>query len=168
MAMEFEKVLKNTPESSVLSVVGMNRTRLNFDDISYENGFKSMKALGRWQWAMQVFTHEYNARSSVPMNLYMPGIVKTKILATEPQPMRTAIKIIYALRGKSVEQSAGLIMDAITDIQSKNRRDCYYSVSKLKPMPTIEVKGGDGERLWDMTDRMLRPYRLSFNGVPSS
>jgi NAD(P)-dependent dehydrogenase (short-subunit alcohol dehydrogenase family) len=160
LALELEDVLAATAGSQILSVVGLNKSRLDFDDLSMQQGFSGMKALGRWQWAVQVFAREFERRSPVPMNIYMPGIVKTKILRSEPNVlMRTMIRAVYAVKAASVEDSAGYVLGVMRDIEDNGRRDAYYSVKTLKPRRDLEDQPGDQETLWTVTDALLAPYR---------
>jgi retinol dehydrogenase-12 len=159
MAQQLEGVLAATPASQILAVVGLNKARLDFDDLTMAEGFKGMEALGRWQWAMQVYAREWNARSPVPMNIYMPGIVKTKILDSEPSLVaRTMIKAVYAVKAVSVEQSAGYVADVLHDVEEHHRRDAYYSVKKLRPRRDLGDLPGDQEALWTLTRELLQPY----------
>jgi NAD(P)-dependent dehydrogenase (short-subunit alcohol dehydrogenase family) len=159
MAQRLEGALAATPDSQILAVVGLNKSRLDFDDLTMAKDFKGMAALGRWQWAMQVYAREWNARSRVPMNLYMPGIVKTKILDSEPGLVtRTVIKAVYAVRAASVEQSASYVVDVLRDVEEHHRRDAYYSVRTLKPRRDLGDLPGDQEALWELTRELLQPY----------
>ena len=159
MAQRMEALLSATPGSQILSVVGLNKARLDFDDLPMEHKFSGMEALGRWQWAVQMYSREFNRRSSVPMNIYMPGIVKTKILDSEPSLLlRAAIKAIYALRAVSVEQSAGHVYSVMRDVQENQRRDAYYSVKKLKGPRKLGDHPGDQQAVWELARELLEPY----------
>jgi NAD(P)-dependent dehydrogenase (short-subunit alcohol dehydrogenase family) len=153
-----EDVLRHTAGSQVLTVVGLNLERIDFEDPSSAKGFSSMKALGRWQWAMQVFAREWNGRVPVPMNVFMPGLVKTKILASEPQPMRAIVKLANLFIGLPVDKSAAEVAQVVDDVARNGRRDSYYSRTKLKPPRDLKMKAGDGDRLWELTERLLRPF----------
>lgn len=155
-----EDVLRRTAGSSVLTVVGLNLDRLDFEDPSKAEGFSSMKALGHWQWAAQVFAREWNRRvPSVAMNVYMPGLVRTKILADEPQPMRLFVHIANALIGLPVAKAGVELAAVIEDIRQSGRRDACYARTKLKPPRDLRERPGDGERLWAMTERLLASWR---------
>ena len=65
-----------------------------------------MKALARAQWADQVFAKAFNARSRVPLNIYMPGLVRTKILQNEPRAQRLAVAAANLLIGITPEKAA--------------------------------------------------------------
>ena len=156
MSEALEGVLAATPDSQVLTVVGLNKSRLDLDDLAMERGFKAMEALGRWQWATHLLAREYSKRSSVPMNIYMPGIVKTKILSSEPQPMRTILKLLYLLVAISVEKSALNVITVMRDVREHHRQGQYYSVDKLKADADLNAKDGDADALWDLTETLLK------------
>jgi hypothetical protein len=128
-------------------------------DLTMEHGFTGMKALARWQWSVQVWTREWNERSSVPMNVYMPGIVRTKILKSEPNlAMRWAIQAVYAAKAASVAQSAERVVDVMREVQADGVRDGYFAVDKLKPPRDLKTGPDDQEKLWALTEHLLAPY----------
>lgn len=159
-----EPVLLATPNSQVLSVVGLNLDRVDFEDLSMEKGYSDMKALGRWQWAMQVFCREYNRRGPIPMNTFMPGLVRTKILANEPQPMRAIVRVANVLMGIPVEKSAAEVMGAAQRVERERLRDAWFNRTRLKVERDLHEQAGDGARLWDLTRQRLD----AFLGVESS
>jgi NAD(P)-dependent dehydrogenase (short-subunit alcohol dehydrogenase family) len=158
MARKLEAAL-TTAGGHILTVVGLNKSPLDPNDLGMEKGFSGMKALGRWQWAVQVHAREWNVRSPVPMNVYMPGIVKTKILDSEPNLlMRTAIKAIYTVKASSVEASAEKVTGVMRDVESDRRRSAYYAVDKLKPPRDLGTVPETQEKLWALTESILHPY----------
>ncbi len=84
MAMELQSLCAATPGSQMLTVVGLNLARVNFDDLTMTTGFSGQKALGAWQWAMQVCAREFNARQPVPMNIFRPGSCEPRSSMTNP------------------------------------------------------------------------------------
>jgi len=158
MIKKLENVLTKTPNSQILSVIGMDTARLNFNDLTIEKEFTGRKGLGRWQWAITVFTREFNEKNSIPLNLYMPGLVKTKILANEPQPMRAFVKLMNILVGISVEKSAENIYSVYNDIVKNKKKCTCYSWKKEKSFPKVEMKPDDPKKLWELTDRLLKVY----------
>ena len=155
MAKKCENILKATDGSQILSVVGRNISKLNYDDLSMEKKFSAMKALGKWQWAQQLFAKEFSSRSSVPMNIYMPGIVKTKILKNEPQPMRLFIGLAYLLFAVPVQKSAENVFGIITDVAQNNRKGVHYSKNKLKDSPVADTEPDESRKLWDVTGELI-------------
>jgi len=158
MIKKLENVLRTTPNSHILAVVGLDTVRLDFDDIAMNNNFTGRKALGRWQWSMNVFTKEYSLKRNIPLNLYMPGLVKTKILANEPQPMRAFVKLMNVLVGISVEKSAENVFSVMNGIVVNKKSGACYSWKKERSFPKVEMKPGDQNRLWDLTDSLVKPY----------
>jgi NAD(P)-dependent dehydrogenase (short-subunit alcohol dehydrogenase family) len=161
LAWELAAALERTPASQVLSVVGLNLERLDFEDPSSARKFSSMKALGRWQWSIQLFTREWNRCSPVPMNTYMPGLVRTKILASEPQPMRLIVKLANLLMGVPVGKSGEELAFVVDDVVKHGRRDGYYARKRFKGQRDLKEQPGDGPRLWDLTASMLASWATS-------
>jgi retinol dehydrogenase-12 len=160
LAWALEDLLRKTPGSQVLTVVGLNLERIDFEDPSTPEGFSSMTALGRWQWAIQVFAREWNRRlPAVAMNVYMPGLVRTKILADEPQPMRLVAQIANLVVGVPADKSGNELATVIEDIRRHGRRDAYYTRTKLKPPRDLGEQAADGTRLWALTERLLQLWR---------
>lgn len=131
---------------------------MDFDDITIKNNFTGRKALGRWQWCMNVFTREYVSKQTIPLNLYMPGLVKTKILANEPQPMRAFVKLMNVLVGISVDKSAENVFSVMNDIVVNNKNGACYSWKKERLFPKVEMKPDDQSRLWDLTNSLVISY----------
>ena len=156
---ELEGLLKQTPGAQVLTVVGLNLDRLDFADPTQSKGYSSGKALGRWQWAMQVFSRHFKDRSSVPLNIFMPGLVKTKILANEPQPMRLVVQIMNVIMGITPERSASELVGTLRHVTERGARDVYFSRGTPKGTRALKDQQGDGERLWAETERWLSPWR---------
>lgn len=148
--------LRRTPGAQVLAVVGLNLERIDFDEPSGRAGFSSMKALGRWQWAMQVFAREWNRRvPETAMNVYMPGLVKTKILANEPQPMRLFVKLANLIIGVPVERAGDELAGVVARARAEGLRDAYFARTTLEPPRALKDAPGDGERLWALSERLL-------------
>lgn len=154
-----EPVLRATERAQVLSVVGLNLARMDFDDPTLSKKFSSMRALGLWQWAMQLYARHHDAQGGVPLNVFMPGLVKTKILANEPQPMRLIVQIANVFMGLAPEKSAAEVAFVLEDVATNGRRDAYYARTKLKPRRDLKELPGDTEKLLALTDRLLAPWR---------
>lgn len=161
LAWALEDVLRRTPNAQVLTVVGLNLVRIDFEDPPTPDGFSSMKALGRWQWAMQVFAREWNRQVPAPMTVYMPGLVRTKILAVEPQPMRLAVQIANFVMGVPVDESGEELAFVVEEQRRNPRKDSYYARTKRKPSRDLKEQPGDGARLWELTERLLQPWRAA-------
>jgi NAD(P)-dependent dehydrogenase (short-subunit alcohol dehydrogenase family) len=158
MIRKLEKLLENTTNSQILSVIGMDTQPLDFKDPAIENNFTGRKGLGRWQWAMNLFSSEYNKTSKVPLNLYMPGLVKTKVLANEPQPMRAFVRLMNFNMGLTPEQSADNVVIVINDIVSHKKKGTCYSWKKERGVPKIKMTEGDNLKLIKLTNDLLNKY----------
>lgn len=155
MARALEPLLSRTPDAQVLSVVGLNLTRFDIDDHASAAGFSSMKALGRWQWAQQVYLRAWNRRGLTRANVYMPGLVKTKILANEPQPMRSIVRLFGWLMGVPVERAGEEVVTVVRDVVAAKRRDAYYARTKHKGVRELRQEPDDDARVWASTERAL-------------
>jgi NAD(P)-dependent dehydrogenase (short-subunit alcohol dehydrogenase family) len=158
LSRRLQTVLEATPGSQVMTVVGLNTERLDFDDLTMERGFAGKSALGRWQWATQVFTGEFECRSPVAMNIYMPGLVKTKILDNEPQPRRTLVKVMNVIVGIPVEKAADNVFSVLEEVSRTGARDVTFAWKKRRAPLDLKEEPGDAERLWTLTEDLLRPY----------
>ena len=160
MAMELQSLCAATPGSQMLTVVGLNLARMNFDDLTMTTGFSGQKALGAWQWAMQVWAREFNARQPVPMNIFMPGIVRTKILDDEPGRMqRMMVGVAKAVIGVSPEKSAQQLLSCVEQVTAEGLRDTYFSRARAKGHRSLEVSSADGQRVWDLVNSLLADPR---------
>lgn len=151
-----QEVLETTENAQILSVIGRSLSRLDFDDLTIEKDFTGWKGLTRWQWAISVFLKNYAEKHPVLTNTYMPGLVKTKILANEPQPMRTVVKIMNKLIGITPEKSAENIFSVINQISAQHTSGHYFEWKKDKGFPKIAIQPGDTERLLETTQKLLR------------
>jgi hypothetical protein len=73
--------------------------------------------------------------------------------------MRTLIKVIYAVKATTAEESAANVLGVMRDVDEHPRRAAYYSVKTLKPPRDLEDQPGDHERLWSLTEELLAPCR---------
>lgn len=155
---KLEKTLESTPGSQVLSVIGLDTQRLDFEDVTLEKDFTGRKGLTRWQWAMNLFVKGYAAHGRIPINLYMPGLVKTKILSNEPQPMRAFVKIMNVIIGLTPEKAADNMLKVLDDIAQKQKNGATYAWAKERSPLKIEIQPGDSERLAAVTETLLKPF----------
>lgn len=153
-----EKTMEATPYSQILSVIGLDVSRVNFDDLTIEKDFTGRKGLTRWQWAINLFTDIYNKERKIPMNLYMPGLVKTKILKNEPQPMRIFVQIMNMIMGLKPEKSAENILKVINEIEIRKLSNATFSYSKQRKPIKLELKTGDDLRLMNVTNTIMQNF----------
>lgn len=153
-----EALLAETPGSQVLTVVGLDHVRMDLNDPQLARQFTARKALMRWQWAVQMLARESNRRGGCGVNVFMPGLVKTKILANEPQPMRALVQVANLFFGIPVERSAEELVSVLERVATAGIRDGYFSRTVLKPPRDLGSKPEDGAELWSWTEATLRPW----------
>ena len=159
LAWKLEPVLAATQGSQILSTVGLNLARFDLGDPTAAASNKAMVALGRWQWAQQVFSRVWNEKSLVPMNIFMPGIVKTKILDSEPGFARIMIKLIMAFVAITPAKSAEQVVATLEDVRRSGSRDSYYDRGQSKGKRDLSLEPGDLERVWTATEAALKGFR---------
>lgn len=157
LAWGLEDVLRATPGAQVLGVVGLNLER--FDPDAPVTPVSSMRALGRWQWAHQVFLRGWNARVPVPANTYMPGLVRTKILAQEPQPMRWFVQLAQRVIGVPVDRGGAELAAVVDALRAAPARDAYFARTKRSEARALGEQPGDVERVWAHAERALARWR---------
>lgn len=150
--------LAATPGSQALTVVGRDTERPAFDDLSLAQGYTARSALKRWQWCTQVYIGEYGRRCRNLANIYMPGLVHTKILADEPQPMRTVVRIANLIFGIPPAKAGDNVYAVMEDVASSGAQGVTYAWSKRSKPLNLKLQPGDGERLWNATAELLRPF----------
>jgi hypothetical protein len=88
----------------------------------------------------------------------MPGLVKTKILANEPQPMRAFVKLLNTIVGISVEKSAENVLSVMNEIKNNNKKGTCYSWKKERSFPKVDMKSDDQNKLWELTESSIKPF----------
>lgn len=153
-----EPLLLAAPGGQVLTVVGLDHQRLDLEDPHLARGWSARAALMRWQWAVQVLAREDNRRGGPPVNVFMPGLVKTKILADEPQPMRALVQLANLLVGIPVERSAGEVVTVLERVAAEHLRDVYFARTRLAPARNLRSTETDGPALHTWCAEVLRPW----------
>lgn len=153
-----EPLLAATPQSQVLTVVGLDHQRLDLADPHLAQGYTARAALKRWQWAVQVLAGEANRRGGPAVNVYMPGLVKTKILANEPQPMRAIVQLANLVMGIPVERSGEEMAIVIERVAAEGIRDAWFSRTTQKPARDVKATLEDGPALWRWAEATLGPW----------
>lgn len=153
-----EPLLAATPGARVLTVVGLDHQRLDLADPHLADSYTARKALMRWQWAVQVLAQASPRLGRRAATVYMPGLVRTKILADEPQPMRALVKLANVLFGLPVERSAAEVEQVIAELAREGATDAYYARTTRKPPRDLKATPDDGPALLAWTERTLAPW----------
>lgn len=151
-----QNLLNQTPGAQVLSVIGLDVSRMDFKDPTMEREFTGRKGLTRWQWAMNLFAKQYSQTQKVAFNLYMPGLVKTKILKNEPQPMRLFVQIMNVIMGLSPEKAANNIFTCLQKIEKVQLTGRTFSYSKERKAIPIEIQLEDWKQLQAFTNERIK------------
>jgi NAD(P)-dependent dehydrogenase (short-subunit alcohol dehydrogenase family) len=154
-----ENALKAAPGSSILTIGVPYKSKINYGDLNFKKKFSIYPVIMQFWWAVQLFSREFNFRSFVPMNVCYPGIVRTKIMDTMPQPMKFLTGLGYYFLGMTVEKSAENISGVIRDITENGRKGEFYDVTKIAKNPADDSSPGESEKLWELTEELLKPYR---------
>lgn len=158
MIQKLEKILENTPNSQILSVMGRSWKRIDFEDITLAKNFTGWNALTGWQWAFALYLKNYSDNEQITSNIYSPGLVKTKILANEPQPMRFLVKLMNIIMGISTEECADNLYFVIDDLIKNRRTGHFFEWKKDKGLPAIKYAQGDIKKLISLTDKIVMQY----------
>ncbi|MBL0259479.1 MAG: hypothetical protein IPQ10_00120 [Saprospiraceae bacterium] len=158
MIERLEKIIENTPNSQIISVIGLDTSRIDFRDISIEKDFTGRKGLTRWQWAINLYTTHHNQHKKTPMNLFMPGLVKTKILKNEPQPMRLFVQIMNVIIGLTPEKASENLFKVMNEINANKIRNALFSYAKQRKPLTLATQAGDTEKLLKLTEDLIQKF----------
>jgi NAD(P)-dependent dehydrogenase (short-subunit alcohol dehydrogenase family) len=150
-----QDILNKTDNSQVLSVMGRSWNKIDFDDLTIVNKFTGWKGLTRWQWAFALFMKNYARTQRTKSNIYSPGLVKTKILANEPQPMRALVKIMNIIMGISTYKAAENIYHVVNDIDRLAITGHFFEWKKDKGVINIESQNEDIKKLLELTGNLL-------------
>lgn len=91
--------------------------------------------------------------------MYMPGLVKTKILKNEPQPMRLFVQIMNIIMGLTPQKAAENIYKVIQKITLENLKNKTFSYSKIRKRIKLETKVGDTEKLINLTENLISKFK---------
>lgn len=88
----------------------------------------------------------------------MPGLVRTKILANEPQPMRLFVQIMNKIISITPEKAADNIFVVINEISKHHKTGVCYAWQKEVSLPNMKIKKGDQEKLSCITNELLSSF----------
>jgi NAD(P)-dependent dehydrogenase (short-subunit alcohol dehydrogenase family) len=105
-------VLKKSAPASIFNVTAPAFTRLNFDDLQGEQKFNGLEAFGATKTSNLLFTFALARRlqgSSVTVNAYHPGIVRTSLLKEAPFPVSLLTGLINLFATTPERAAEGLV-----------------------------------------------------------
>ena len=148
MARGLEDVLRATPDAQVVGVLGEGLTRFDITDAAFEREFSAMTAVGRWQWAWQLWTSGYAAQVPFAVNTYQPGLVRTKILMGDPRPeFRAQVQSLLDAQGVTPEDSALDLIGALNRAHQDRLSGGYLAPGAEPEVRALGEREGDREAL---------------------
>ena len=95
------------------------------------------------------------------MNIYMPGLVKTKILNTEPGFQRVLIILVMTFAAMPTRKAAEHVFSTVSHATEQLSRDHYYSTGQDKGTRPLAMEIGDEERVWSVTKDQLSRFQVT-------
>ena len=132
--------------------------RINFSDLTYERDYSGWRAYCASKLANILFTFELAQRLSgttVTANCLHPGLVSTRFALNNGRFVRTAAKVVMALRGISADQGAKTSVFLASDpavgaVSGKYFYQCAPALPSLADRDTRIRK-----RLWDVSTELV-------------
>jgi NAD(P)-dependent dehydrogenase (short-subunit alcohol dehydrogenase family) len=118
--------LKAAASARILIITAPSTTRIAFDDVQAEHKFRALHAFGASKAANLLFTYDLAHRlasTSVTVNAFYPGLVKTPLMREAPVPLRwlnslfgqapelVAQSVVYYASSPDVQAMTGLLFN---------------------------------------------------------
>lgn len=155
-------ILQETPNSRIVSTSsgGHYRGEINFEDPHLKKGYWVMKAYAQSKLANVMFTYALARRlEGVPVtaNCFHPGLVKTGAFAKVPV-VGGLVDWWVGRKGISVEEGAVTMVylaasDAVSEVSGR-----YFFEKQARETNPLAYIVEDQERLWEMSEEMVRPW----------
>ena len=148
--------LKKAPLARIV-IVGaptMKKAKIFFDDISLKNNFTMMTSMGQCMLANHMFVQEFAKRhknEKIYLNIHHVGIAKTGVV----REVNGFFKLLVKLFGTTADKAcANTIYLADNDAVNFSG---YFLPKPGKPEKKnlIQIDGGNNERLWGMSLKLI-------------
>ena len=146
----------------------MARRGIDFEDLQLTHGYSARIAYARSKLALELFTRglaERVAEDGITVNSIHPGAVKTHLR----DDGGALVRFIYFLLGPTLlspEQSAESLVRLVTDPSLQSTTGQYFSLSERKE-PSAQARDmAAAERLWRVTETLLRQAGGHPSGEP--
>ena len=130
---------------------------LDFDDLSFERGYRGMRAYARSKLANVLFTRSLAqklAGTGVTANCLHPGAVATAIWSGAPGWARPIIWVIGKFSFISPEQGGRRIVQLVTSPELSDTTGQYFEEGKLVPPAPRARDEAVARRLWQESARL--------------
>ncbi len=143
------------------SSYGHENSPLDFDDLGLNNGYKTLTAYGRSKLMNLLTARELQRRvgnHNIVSSSFHPGAVRTPIWRKGGLLARTIGVVIYPFM-VSVEKGADtFIWLASSDDSASVNADGNYFYKRRKVKIAAHATDADAERLWDVSEELVRPF----------
>lgn len=143
------------------SSYGHENSPLDFDDLGLNNGYKTLVAYGRSKLMNLLTARELQRRvggHNIVTSSFHPGAVRTPIWSKGGLLARTIGVVIYPFM-ISVEKGAEtFIWLASSEDSASVNADGNYFYQRRKVRIAAHATDADAERLWDVSEELVRPF----------
>jgi retinol dehydrogenase 12 len=148
-------LLKASPGSKVITVAAPSSTKLNFDDLNYEQKYSSLTAFGASKMMNLLFAFrlgEMFKGSSHASIAFHPGLIKSDLLKESAPFVKGLFRLISARPEKPGKAIARLVMEG--DPATQNGK---FFNSSLKEMKASVYAYGPQvqEKLWKLSETLV-------------
>ena len=157
--------LQAAPAARILTITAPSTTKIAFEDVQAEHKFRALQAFAASKAANLLFTYDLAHRlagTSVTVNAFYPGLVKTSLMREAPAPLRwlnpvfgqspepVAQSVVYYASSPKVQGMTGLLftkgrqpMDSSPYTKDRAVQQRLWEASlALAPPPDIPLKKG--------------------------
>ena len=152
------ETILSTKNSQIINVssIAHEKSEINFDDISYKNGFNGMKVYGQSKLAILMWTYALSNKlisNNTIVNAVHPGIIGTRLLSNNgliSPILNLGLKIV----GKNSRIGAENIVNAYDNAQHNNSGN-YYHEKNISISSKFSRDKKNQEQLWTLSENML-------------
>jgi NAD(P)-dependent dehydrogenase (short-subunit alcohol dehydrogenase family) len=153
-----DRIVQSAPARIVNVASAAHRyATLDFDDLSFERGYRGVRAYARSKLANVLFTRVLArklAGTGVTANCLHPGAVATAIWSGAPPWMRPIIWLIGKFTFISAEQGGRHIVELVTSPELSDTTGQYFEEGKLVEPSRLARDESVGQRLWEASVRL--------------
>jgi retinol dehydrogenase 14 len=162
-------IVRSAPARIVtVSSIGHRSGTLDFDDLSYEHGYRIMRAYTRSKLANVLFAAELARRlegTGVTSNSMHPGSVDTNIWSGAPVWAKPLIQILFRPFFISAEKGASYLVNLVVDPNLSNVTGQYFEEARMMEPAPLGRDRVLAARLWDVSASLVASSRKGDDSV---
>ena len=150
-------LLKSSQPSRIITVAGgpsiLKKTKINFDDIQFENKYNGIKTAVQAALARVIFTYELAKRltgTGVTANVFHPGLVQSNLTRNVPLFGKFFSKLSRPFL--SSECKTGLYLAVSSEVENITGR--YFVRKKQITILPDDDFHSNAERLWEISESL--------------